>query len=197
MNLIARVQGILLKPKDEWVKIKDEPATIQQLFTQYAVILAAIPAAAHFIGTALFIGFRIPGGGGSWTARAFFYAIFSYVLNLAVVYALGFIINALAPNFSSNQNPASAMKLAVYSMTPAWIAGVFYLIPSLWVLSLLGSLYGLYILYLGFDNPLMGTPKEKVTGYFVISVVVAIVLMVVVGVILGAAFAIRGIMTVF
>jgi hypothetical protein len=197
MNLIARAQGILLKPKDEWVKIKDEPATIQQLFTQYAVILAAIPAVAHFIGTALFIGFRIPGGGGSWTTRAFFYAIFSYVLNLAVVYALGFIINALAPNFSSTQNPANAMKLAVYSMTPAWIAGVFYLIPSLWVLSLLGSLYGLYILYLGFDNPLMGTPKEKVTGYFVISVVVAIVLMVVVGIILGAAFAIRGIMTVF
>ena len=40
MDLVSRVQGILLKPKDEWLKIKDEPATIQQLFTKYAVILA-------------------------------------------------------------------------------------------------------------------------------------------------------------
>lgn len=196
MNLIARVQGILVKPKDEWVKIKDEPATIQQLFMQYAVILAAIPAVAQFIGWAA-LGFRIPYAGGSWMARALLYVIFSYILNLAIVYALGFIINALAPNFSSSQNQLNAMKLAVYSMTPAWIAGIFHLIPSLWVLSLLGSLYGLYILYLGFNTPLMGTPKEKATGYFAISVVVVIVLMVVVSFILGAAFAIRGIMTVF
>ena len=50
MNIAARVQGILLKPKDEWVKIKDEPTTIQQLFTSYAVILAAIPIVAQFLG---------------------------------------------------------------------------------------------------------------------------------------------------
>jgi hypothetical protein len=196
MNLIARAQGILLKPKDEWAKIKEEPATIQQLFTQYAVILAAIPAVAQFLGWAA-LGFHIPYAGGSWMARAFLYVIFSYILNLAVVYGLGFIINALAPNFSSTQNLTGAMKLAVYSMTPAWIAGIFHLIPSLWVLSLLGSLYGLYILYLGFTTPLMGTPKEKVTGYFVVSIVAVIVLMAVVGVILGAAFAIRGMMAFF
>lgn len=196
MNLIARAQGILLKPKDEWAKIKDEPATVQQLFTQYAVILAAIPAVAQFLGWAM-LGFRIPYAGGSWMARALLFVIFSYILNLAVVYALGFIINALAPNFSSSQDPLSALKLAVYSMTPAWIAGIFYLIPSLGILSMLGSLYGLYILYLGFDTPLMGTPKDKVTSYFVVSLIVAVVLMIVVSVILGAAFAIRGIMTFF
>jgi hypothetical protein len=196
MNLVARVQGILLKPKEEWAKIKDEQITVQQLFTQYAVILAAIPAVAQFLGWAA-LGFRIPYAGGSWMARAFLYVIFSYVLNLVVVYALGFIINTLAPNFSSSPNFPSAMKLAVYSMTPAWIAGIFNLVPALWGLSLLGSLYGLYILYLGFSTPLMGTPKEKVTGYFGVSVVVAIVLMAVVGLILGAAFAIRGIMTFF
>jgi hypothetical protein len=196
MNLVARAQGILLKPKDEWAKIKDEPVTIQQLFTQYAVILAAIPAVAQFLGWAT-LGFRIPYAGGSWMAKALLYVIFSYILNLAIVYALGFIINALAPNFSSTQDLPSAMKLAVYSMTPAWIAGIFNLIPALWGLGLLGSLYGLYILYLGFSTPLMGTPKEKVTGYFGVSVVVVIVLMAVVGIILGAAFAIRGIMAFF
>jgi hypothetical protein len=82
-------------------------------------------------------------------------------------------------------------------MTPVWIIGIFNLIPALWALGILGTLYGLYIMYLGFATPLMGTPKEKVTGYFVVSVVVAIVLMAVVGLILGAAFAIRGVMAFF
>ena len=197
MNLVARVQAILLKPKEEWIKIKAEPTTIQQLFIPYAVILAAIPAVAQFLGTALFLGFRIPGGGGSWMTRQFFFAIFSYILSLVVVYALGFIINALAPNFGSSQSLPLAMKLAVYSMTPAWIMGIFNLIPALWALSILGSLYGLYILYLGFETPLMGTPKEKITSYFVISLIVAIVLMAVVGFILRAAFAIRGVAAFF
>jgi Yip1 domain len=197
MNIVARVQAILLKPKEEWLKIKDEPATIKDLFVPYVVILAAIPAVATFLGTLLFVSFRIPGGGGTWTGRAFLYAIFSYILSLVVVYAFGFIINALAPNFGSTQNLMMAMKLAVYSMTPAWIAGIFNLIPALSVLSVLGSLYGLYILYLGFSTPLMGTPKEKTVGYVVVSIVVVIVLMAVVGAILGAAFAIRGVMAFF
>jgi hypothetical protein len=195
MNLVARVQAILLKPKEEWVKIKDEPTTVQQLFIPYAVILAAIPAVAQFLGMAFFV--RIPFRGGTLMTRALLYAIFSYLLSLVVVYALGFIINALAPNFSSTQSLPLAMKLAVYSMTPVWIMGIFSLIPALSVLGILGSLYGLYLLYLGFATPLMGTPKEKVTGYFVVSVVVVIVLMAVVGIILGAAFAIRGVMAFF
>jgi len=130
-------------------------------------------------------------------ARAFFGAIFSYILSLVVVYALGFIINALAPTFGSTQNLTLAMKLAVYSMTPVWIMGIFNLIPVLWALGILGSLYGLYLLYLGFSTPLMGTPKEKITGYVVVSIVVVIVLMAVVGGILGAAFAVRGAMAFF
>ena len=142
-------------------------------------------------------GFRIPYAGGSWITRALLYAIFSYILSLVVVYALGFIINALAPNFSSAQSLPLAMKLAVYSMTPAWLMGIFNLIPAIGALSILGSLYGLYLLYLGFATPLMGTPKEKVAGYFVVSLVVAIVLMFVVSIILGAAFAIRGVMAFF
>ena len=197
MNLVARVQGILLKPKEEWIKIKDEPTTIQQLFVPYAVILAAIPAVCQFLGWAVIGGFRVPYAGGSWMTRALLYAIFSYILSLVVVYALGFIINALAPNFGSTQSLPLAMKLAVYGMTPIWIIGIFNLIPALWALGILGTLYALYIMYLGFATPLMGTPKDKVISYFVVSVVVAIVLMAVVGLILGAAFAIRGVMAFF
>ena len=40
--LVARVKGILLQPKSEWLKIDGEFATTQTLFTRYAMILAAI-----------------------------------------------------------------------------------------------------------------------------------------------------------
>lgn len=194
MDLVARVQGILLKPKEEWVKIKEEPVSVSELFTSYALILAAIPAVAQLIGLSL-IGRRVPFVG--WyrygMGRGLLYAILFYVFTLVSVYVFGIIINALAPTFSSTQNIANAMKLAAYSMTPAWVAGVLYIIPYLGILVILASLYGIYILYLGFVTPLMDTPKEKVVVYLVVSIVVALVLMVVVSIILGAIFAVGGV----
>jgi len=187
MDLVARVKGILLTPKEEWGKIKPESTPVAKLFMGYAVILAAIPAAAHFVGNAL-IGRRIPLLG--WfrlpMGSALLYAILTFVLTLVSAYALGLIINALAPSFGSKPNPENAMKLAVYSMTPGWIAGIFYILPVIGVLAALASLYGLYILYLGFAHPMMDTPKDKVMGYFIVSIVVSLVLYFVVGLIAGA-----------
>jgi hypothetical protein len=197
MNLVARAQAILLKPKEEWVKIKGESTPIAQLFTSYAVLLAAVPAVAQFIGNGL-VGKKIPFVG--WVrfpiGSALFQAILYYVFTLVSVYVFGIVINALAPSFGSKQSMETAMKLAVYSMTPMWIGGIFYVIPFLGFLAILASLYGLYVLYLGFDNPLMDTPKDKVVGYLLVCIVVVVVLSLVVALVLGAIFtvgSIRGI----
>jgi len=80
------------------------------------------------------------------------------------------------------------MKIAVFSMTPAWIAGVFHLIPFLGWLAFFGSLYGIYLFYLGFTSSLMETPPDKVIGYVVVSIVVAVILMAIVWSVLGAIF---------
>jgi hypothetical protein len=189
MDLVARAQAILLKPKEEWVKIKGESTPIAQLFTSYAVLLAAVPAVAQFIGNGL-VGKKIPFVG--WVrfpiGSALFQAILYYVFTLVSVYVFGIVINALAPSFGSKQSMENAMKLAVYCMTPMWIGGVFYIIPFLGFLAILASLYGLYILYLGFDNPLMDTPKDKVVGYLLVCIVVVVVLSLVVALVLGAIF---------
>ena len=192
MDLVQRVQAVILKPKEEWVKIKAESTSVAELFTSYAMILAAIPAAGQFIGYAL-IGQRLPFIGlYRWgLGRALGNAVLAYIFSLATVYLFALIINALAPNFSSVQNMTNAMKLAVYSMTPGWVAGIFYIFPALWILSILASLYGLYILYLGYDTPMMETPKDKVLGYMVISIIVVIVLYVVFALILGGIYAVR------
>ena len=189
MDIVSRVQGILLRPKEEWITIKEETTSIADLFTSYAMILAAIPALSQFIGLAI-IGQHIPFRGmvryGFGTA--FFYAIFSYIATLLTAYVLGIIINALATSFSSKQDPVNAMKLAVYSMTAAWVAGVLHIIPVLRMLAWLGFLYGLYILYLGFAAELMETPKDKLLAYFVVSLAVAVVVTIVLNLILGAIF---------
>jgi hypothetical protein len=190
MNLVARAQAIILKPKDEWAKIKGEPTSVMQLITGYAVPLAAISYVAMFIGEAL-IGYRLPFVG--WVripiGRALLHAVFFYILALVSVYAWGFIINALAPTFGSKPNLENAMKLAVYSATPLWIGGVFNLLPFLNWLGLILGLYGLYVLYLGVA-PMMETPQDKVVGYLVVSIVVYVVIFAIVAVVMGAIFAV-------
>ncbi|MEE8377472.1 MAG: Yip1 family protein, partial [Candidatus Aminicenantaceae bacterium] len=178
MDIVARVQGILMKPKDEWVKIKGESLPISVLFTSYAVLLAAIPAVCRFIGLSL-IGRKIPWRLGFIPVsfgRALFSAIFLYLMTLVSVYVLGIIINALAPTFSSKQNQENAMKIAVFSMSPIWIAGVFNIIPFLSWLGTIGIIYGIYLFYLGFTSSLMETPPDKVIGYVVVCLVSGIIL---------------------
>jgi len=174
MNLVERAKGIILKPTATWETVKAEQTTIKELFTSYAAILAIVPAAAGFIGMSLIgtsmlgIHFRIPFVSG------LFHAILSYVLTLVGVYVVAFIIDALAPSFNSRKDILSATKLAVFSFTPAWVGGIFMIIPALGMITLLASLYGLYLLYTGLPV-LMETPKEKTLGYFVVVIIVSIV----------------------
>ena len=114
--LVARVKGILLQPRAEWERIDGEFATTQTLFTRYAMILAAIGPIATLIASVAF--------GHASIVSALVLAIVSYGLNLAGVYLLGLIINALASSFGSTPNPVQAMKLAVYASTASWIAAI-------------------------------------------------------------------------
>jgi hypothetical protein len=176
-NLIARAQGILLKPKAEWDVIEAEPATIRGLFTGYACILAAIPPIALVLRHLLFIHWAL--------IPIIVIAVITYVASLAGVFVLGFIIDALAPSFDGQKNSVQAMKLAVYPYTALWVAGVLNIVPMLSVLALIAGLYGLYILYIGLPK-LMKTPQEKTLGYFVVSIVVAIVVNFIIGAVIGA-----------
>jgi hypothetical protein len=184
MNLVDRAKNIVLTPKTEWEVIAREPMTIQEIYTSYVVPLALIPAIAGFIGTSI-IGISVPGFG---TVRTGFFlglvsVIVQFGLSLAMVYVLALIIDALAPNFNGQKNMLAAFKLAAYSMTPGWLAGIFAIIPALSFLSLLG-LYGIYVLYVGLPR-LMVTPQDKAGGYTAVIVIAAIVLWLVLAAIVG------------
>jgi hypothetical protein len=188
MTLLDRVKNIILSPKTEWPVIDREPGDAAFLFKNYVAILAAIPAVCGFIGGSL-IGYSIPGMGtmrmpvGAGIANA----LLGYVFTFVIVYVVALIIDALAPTFGGRKDFPSALKLAAYSYTPGWLAGIFFLLPSLSFLAILG-LYGLYLLWLGLPI-LMKSPARKSVWYALAIVLCAIIVGIVLGLIQSALFA--------
>ena len=182
MGLMDRVRNIILTPTTEWPVIAAETPTKGSLITGYVIPLAAIGAIAGFIGGSLvghsvpFVGtYRVPIASGLATAL--------FVVGMAVVsvFLLSLIINALAPKFGGEQNSAQAFKVAVYSFTPAWVAGVLQIIPALGILGIFAALYALYVLYLGLPR-LMKAPQDKAGAYTAVVAVCAIAIMFVIGI---------------
>jgi hypothetical protein len=190
MALVDRVKNICLTPNTEWPAIAAEPASIGGLITGYVAPLAAIGAVAGLIGGSI-VGTTVPFVGTYRTPlmAGIVGAVFAFAMAIVGCFIISFIINALAPTFGGQQNSTQAMKVAVYSYTPAWVAGVLHILPVLGLLVILAGLYGLYLLYLGLPR-LMNCPPDKAAGYTVVVVVCAIVVTIVLtavsGLIIGA-----------
>jgi hypothetical protein len=180
MALVDRVKNILLTPSSEWNVIAEEPASSGGLLSGYVVPLAGISALAGFIGmtvvgvSTLFFGtYRMSVMGGLGLA------VFTFVGAVLGVVILSLVINALAPSFGAEKNSVQAMKVAVYSYTPAWIAGVLRILPPLSILAILGAFYGIYLMYLGLPK-LMKSPPDRTVGYTAVTVICALIISVVV-----------------
>jgi len=168
MNLVERAKNIILKPKDEWTVIDQETTSVVTLIATYLIPLALIPAIAAFIGYGVF-GMSFFGPSVSLGIRQ---AIITFASTIVGVYISAYIIDVLAPNFGSTKDFRKAFQLVLFSYTPVMLAGAFQAIPALGVLGIVG-LYGLYLLYLGI-KPMMKTPDDKVTIYFIVSLLVII-----------------------
>lgn len=185
--IIARVQNLILKPKETWAEIEKQPVNLQDTYVNYVMPLAAIPAVAHFLGMSLIgVGaegehLRIP------FVTGLVEAVISFGLSLAMVYALAYIVDWLAPQFGAQSNFNQAFKLAAFAPTASWVVGVIYLIPALSFFGFLGGLYSLYLLFVGL--PILMKPQgDKATTYTLAVIGCAIVLSLIVGVGLSVVF---------
>ncbi len=161
--------------------IKGENLTIADMFTKYAMILAAIPAVAGFIGYVVigvsfgFGTFRMPFG------TALVWAILTYILSLGGVFSCW--LSSSTPwrlPSAARKDMVAAVKIVVFSYTAAWVAGILSIIPALAILVSLASIYSLYLMYMGMQK-LKDVPKDKMIGYFVVTIVAAIVVFFIVG----------------
>jgi hypothetical protein len=169
MAIVERAKALILQPAQAWQVIAAEPADTKSLFTGYAMPLAAIPAVVGFIGTAIFAE-AVSGMAGVQVgiATLLMHAILGYVLGIAGVWVWGKIIQALAPRFGGVADETAAMKLAVYSPTAAWVAGIFAIVPPLAMFTILG-LWSLYIFYKGV--PVVTRVSQDKAMVFTLSVI--------------------------
>lgn len=179
MNLIDRAKNILLQPKSEWAVIDEEQTSIAELYREYIIPLAAIPQLAGIVGLSVVgIGmptmgvYRVPLGASVTNA------LISYVLSLVTVYIVALIIEVLAANFGGERNRLQALKVSTYASTAGWVGGILLIHPVLGLFSLLASLYGIYLLYLGLPV-LMKTSREKAAPYTAVVAVVAFIVLIV------------------
>ena len=178
-GIFARIKGILLSPSTEWPLIAAEPTTAGSIYMGYVLPLALIGVIAGFIGSVL-IGVAVPFIGAVRTGIVvgLFSAVIKLLFAFVGVWLLSWLIDVLAPTFSGQRDSLRALKVAAYSYTPAWVAGIFYIIPVLGIVAALAGLYGLFLLYLGLPV-LMRCPQDKSVGYTVVVVLCAIVMAVV------------------
>ncbi len=160
MNVVERARSMLFAPSREWDEIADEAITVPELYRQWIVIMAAIPAVATFIrisviGSGVFgTSYRVP------LAMGLAHAAASYALTLGSVWVLAYVIDALAPTFGAHRNFNQAFKVAAFAPTAAWVAGAFSVLPVLSLLGVLG-LYSLYLLYLGLPRVMNSAPERN------------------------------------
>lgn len=186
MSIVDRAKNILLSPRTEWPVIQAEPSTIQGIYRNYLVYLAAIPAIATLIGMSL-IGFgmmgvsvRVPFTSGLANA------ILGYALTLGMIYVLALVVDALAPTFKGEKNQLAAFKLVAYGSTASLVSGIVYLLPSLGIIAILGALYSIYLFYVGLPV-LMKCPPEKALPYTAVLLVCGFIASLIIGAISAMA----------
>lgn len=178
MTIVDRIKNIMLTPKSEWQVIHSEGLGIQDIYLQYFVLVAALPAAGQLLSMGRFGNFH----------SALRMAIITYVATLVGTYVSALVIEYLAENFSSTRDRPNAFRLIAYGTTPTLIAGTLVFLPNIGVLaSLAGVIYTIYLFYLGLPI-LMGTPEDKVLQYMAVAFVAVVVSYSLIGWILASFF---------
>jgi hypothetical protein len=169
---------MLFRPAAEWRSIGEEKATIGSILVGYVLPMALIPAVASFIGYG-FVGadgllFRV--SGLYWGTAM---AIDSLITSFCVYWLGTWLVDRMAPAFGARRELAHSAQLVAYAYTPAWLAGIFYLLPGLQELVVLG-LYSVYLFYLGI--PVMKRmPDDQRIAFTISSAIILIIIRFVVG----------------
>jgi hypothetical protein len=185
-KVIQRSRALLVSPRTEWPVIAIEPATVQGLYRDYFLILAAIAPVCQFVKVSIlgyaWHGFRVYrlGMGAGLTS-----ALVTYVASLAAVYILAIIVESLAPNFGGESNRVQALKLTGYAYTASWVSGLALILPGLsGLIALAGAIYSVYLFYLGLPSILKVLP-ERAAGFTAIVVISGFVLGWIIAVVTG------------
>ncbi len=143
-NLYSRALGIIGSPKEEWIKIKEENASIGHLIVNFALPLLLITGLSSTVGT------YIHQDGKSLSTVLLVIAGLRPILS--ITFSLGFSIlsiSALIRSYGGNPDPAIATKLVFFTFLPLILVTIILgMAPDIYFAGLF-SLYSFYILFFG------------------------------------------------
>jgi Yip1-like protein len=166
--LLIRVKHILIRPRDEWRVIRDEPETYLGIILRYVAILAAIPPAAAVIDGIVFNGSPPKSALLSSLSRLLLQNVMWYCISIMNVVITGAIITAVVTASESRWGALRGLKIAAYSFTPLFVAGVLAVIPGMIWIVYAAILYSVYLVYLGIIG-LAATGRKQALGYAIAS----------------------------
>lgn len=164
------VSTLILRPKEGWPAIASAPLSTAVLMGGVAAPLVTMGTLAAVIG-GVYVGIPLPDGSvehATWE-RALSGAAASLALTLASVWVMALLIEALAPRFEGSPDRAAAVKLAVYSSTPTWIAALGLIYPPIAVLTSIFGLYSWFLFWWGV--PVLVKPNPQRQGLFAIAII--------------------------
>jgi len=172
-SIVDRARELLLRPKDEWVKIaseSDDPRPI----VGFVAVLGILPALALFIGYGI-IGLPTMYGFFKLSMlSAFFVSLVFYFLAGVGIALTASMIGFFCHYFSIEGKWQTFLKIAVFSSVAPLLANVFYILPILKFLRIVGF-YGCVTLFVGLPV-MLKIPKEKEMQFVVTILVGAIII---------------------
>jgi hypothetical protein len=188
-SIQAKVSGafrnaidLVKDPAAYMTKNKDIGVSLNWMIINYVAIIAAVPFVATLIGDS----YRYSTFGRDAVGGALAVAIATYILQVLGVVIFGWVMWKLAPSFASKTDQTRATIFAAWAWTPIALVSIVDLVPAAAILTILGFLYGLYILYLGIPI-LLGTPKDRVITYMIVLLIVSFIIYEVIALIIGDA----------
>jgi hypothetical protein len=192
MALARRAVAVLCRPAATWEAVAGETTTPREVLLGYVAPLAAIPAVCGVIGGSLF-GFSIADVGlRPGPVALILEGVAGYALTLVGVWLAGHGLAKLAGLFGGAADGGRGVRLAAYSGTALWLAGLFYLLPGLQIPAvLLGALWSLYLLYRGMPA-VLGVPEDRLLTCFATALILVGFIVVLRGLVVAKAAELGG-----
>ncbi len=172
---LSHALGLLIHPKQEWRKIRQQPNQISSLLFGYVFILALIGPVAGYYGTTT-SGWQISQGEVIKLTpdSALTIAILYYIVIVSAVVGLGLMVRWMCKTYGGNTSLNRCIALSAYVSTPIFLVGIVELYPVLWINLLIGLValtHAVYLLYSGVPI-LMDISEDK--GFLMSSALLAL-----------------------
>ncbi len=181
-NIFNRCVDLIVRPKEEWKRIKEENLTTFQLFRDFLIPLIGVSVVASMIGGSI----RMTEVGVDSQVliieglREFLSLMTSIILSI-------FIVNELMKTYGGEKNIDVAANLVIYSYVPVLLVSII-LGLSAWLYIL--GLFSLYLFYIFFQGvPIMlQLPPERQSNFSALSAMTILMIYLMVSFVISSVF---------